>query len=574
MIKLASYAHFHQPTDMKRYSLGIDYGTNSCRSLLIDLNNGVELGSTVFNYPSGEMGILLDPKDPHVARQNPQDYLEGLEVVIKGALQQAKDKDPQFDAAHVVGIGIDTTGSTPIPVNREGTPLGLLPEFKDNLNAMVWLWKDHTGYAEAAEITQLAQEMRPNIIAKCGGIYSSEWWWSKILRLRRIDEQVFAAAYSFVEHCDWIPAVLSGNTDPLTLKRSVCAAGHKAMFSNEWDGLPDKEFLSRLDPALADLRDRLFSEAYTADTKAGNLCTEWAQRLGLKPGIAIAVGAFDAHMGAVGAGIKEGTLVKILGTSTCDLMIAPNHKPLADVPGVCGIVNGSVLPGYYGIEAGQSAVGDIFLWFVNHLVPESYGRTVGEKFVNMEKAMAGKKPGFTGLLALDWNNGNRTILVDVRLTGLLLGQTLHTEAHEIYRAYIEATAFGALTIIKRVEEYGVKIDEVINTGGLSIKNATLMQCYADIIGKPMKVSQSEQTCALGAAIFAAAAAGEGSWQELQSNVTAVREKVYYPIPENVAVYAELYTLYRTLHDAFGTSEWSGKVNHVMKQLLDIRSRQS
>ena len=559
---------------MKRYSLGIDYGTNSCRSLLIDLNNGVELGSTVFNYPSGEMGILLDPKDPHVARQNPQDYLEGLEVVIKGALQQAKDKDPQFDAAHVVGIGIDTTGSTPIPVNREGTPLGLLPEFKDNLNAMVWLWKDHTGYAEAAEITQLAQEMRPNIIAKCGGIYSSEWWWSKILRLRRIDEQVFAAAYSFVEHCDWIPAVLSGNTDPLTLKRSVCAAGHKAMFSNEWDGLPDKEFLSRLDPALADLRDRLFSEAYTADTKAGNLCTEWAQRLGLKPGIAIAVGAFDAHMGAVGAGIKEGTLVKILGTSTCDLMIAPNHKPLADVPGVCGIVNGSVLPGYYGIEAGQSAVGDIFLWFVNHLVPESYGRTVGEKFVNMEKAMAGKKPGFTGLLALDWNNGNRTILVDVRLTGLLLGQTLHTEAHEIYRAYIEATAFGALTIIKRVEEYGVKIDEVINTGGLSIKNATLMQCYADIIGKPMKVSQSEQTCALGAAIFAAAAAGEGSWQELQSNVTAVREKVYYPIPENVAVYAELYTLYRTLHDAFGTSEWSGKVNHVMKQLLDIRSRQS
>lgn len=559
---------------MKRYSLGIDYGTNSCRSLLIDLDNGAELGSTVFNYPSGEMGILLDPKDPHVARQNPQDYLEGLEVVIQGALQQAKDKDPHFDATDVVGIGIDTTGSTPIPVNRSGIPLGLLPEFANNLNAMVWLWKDHTGYAEAAEITQLAQEIRPNMIAKCGGIYSSEWWWSKILRLRRIDDKVFTAAYSFVEHCDWIPAVLSGNTDPLTLKRSVCAAGHKAMFSNEWGGLPDKEFLANLDPALADLRDRLFNEAYTADTKAGHLCTEWAQRLGLKAGIAIAVGAFDAHMGAVGAGIKEGTLVKILGTSTCDLMIAPNHKPLADVPGVCGIVNGSVLPGYYGIEAGQSAVGDIFLWFVNHLVPESYGSSVGEKFMNMEKAMAGKKPGFTGLLALDWNNGNRTILVDVRLTGLLLGQTLHTEAHEIYRAYIEATAFGALTIIKRVEEYGVKVDEVINTGGLSIKNATLMQCYADIIGKPMKVSQSEQTCALGAAIFAAAAAGEGSWQELQSNVTAVREKVYYPIPENVAVYAELYTLYRTLHDAFGTSEWNGKVNHVMKQLLDIRARQS
>ena len=559
---------------MKRYSLGIDYGTNSCRSLLIDLDNGTEVGSTVFNYPSGEMGILLDPKDPHVARQNPQDYLDGLEAVTHGALQQAAAKVPGFDAAQVVGIGIDTTGSTPIPVNAQGTPLGLLPEFQGNLNAMVWLWKDHTGYAEAAEITQLATEIRPDIIAKCGGIYSSEWWWSKILRLSRVDAKVFEAAFSFVEHCDWIPAVLTGNTDPLTLKRSVCAAGHKAMFSSEWGGLPDKEFLARLDPKLADLRDRLYSDAHTSDTRAGDLCTEWAQRLGLKAGIAIAVGAFDAHMGAVGAGIKEGTLVKILGTSTCDLMIAPASKPLADVPGVCGIVNGSVLPGYYGIEAGQSAVGDIFLWFVNHLVPDSYGATVGDKFVNMEKAMLGKKPGSTGLLALDWNNGNRTILVDVRLTGLLLGQTLHTEAHEIYRAYIEATAFGALTIIKRVEEYGVKIDEVINTGGLSIKNETLMQCYADIIGKPMKVSQSEQTCALGAAIFGAAAAGAGTLADLQAKVTAVREKVYHPIPENQSVYAELYALYRTLHDAFGTAGWSGRINHVMKQLLDIRARQS
>lgn len=558
---------------MKRYSLGIDYGTNSCRSLLIDLDDGAEVGSTVFNYPSGHMGILLDPKDPHVARQNPQDYLDGLEAVARGALAQAAEKVPGFDPAQVVGIGIDTTGSTPMPVNRQGTPLGLLPEFKDNLNAMVWLWKDHTGYAEAAEITKLAQEMRPHIIAKCGGIYSSEWFWSKILRLRRADPAVFAAAYSFVEHCDWLPAVLAGDTNPLTLKRSVCAAGHKAMFSAEWGGLPDKEFLSKLDPALADLRDRLYAEAHTADTKAGELCAEWAARLGLKPGIAIAVGAFDAHMGAVGAGIKEGTLVKILGTSTCDLMIAPASKPLADIPGVCGVVNGSVLAGCYGIEAGQSAVGDLFLWLVNHLVPDSYGASASEKFVNMEKAMSGQKPGANGLLALDWNNGNRTILVDVRLTGLLLGQTLHTKAHEIYRAYIEATAFGALTIIKRVEEYGVEVREVVNTGGLAIKNATLMQCYADIINKPMKVSRSEQTCALGAAIFGAAAAGAGEVGELQARVTAARDKVYHPIPENVAVYQELYALYRTLHDAFGTAEWSGRLSHIMKQLLDIRARQ-
>jgi len=557
---------------MKRYALGIDYGTNSCRSLLIDLDNGAEVGSTVFNYPSGEMGILLDPKDPHVARQNPQDYLDSLEAVTRGALQQAKEKVPGFDPAQVVGIGVDTTGSTPIPVDKDGTPLGLLPEFKDNLNAMVWLWKDHTGHAEAAEITKLGQEMRPNIMAKCGGIYSSEWFWSKILRLRRVDAQVFDAAFSFVEHCDWIPAVLTGNTDPLALKRSVCAAGHKAMFSTEWGGLPDKEFLARLDPKLAELRDCLYSEAHTTDTKAGGLCAEWAERLGLKPDTAVCVGAFDAHTGAVGAGIKEGTLVKILGTSTCDLMISPTTKPLADIPGVCGIVNGSVLPGYYGIEAGQSAVGDLFLWLVNHLVPDSYGKSVGEKFTAMEKAMEGQKPGATGLLALDWNNGNRTILVDVRLTGLLLGQTLHTQAHEIYRAYIEATAFGALTIIKRVEEYGVKIEEVINTGGLSIKNATLMQIYADIIGKPMKVSQSEQTCALGAAIFGAAAAGAGTWQQLQAKVTAVREKVYHPIPENVAIYSELYTLYRTLHDAFGSADWSGTLSHVMKELLEIRGR--
>ncbi len=558
---------------MKRYALGIDYGTNSCRSLLVDLSDGSEVGSTVFNYPSGELGILTDPRDPNLARQNPQDYLDGLEAVVKGALAQAKQNVAGFDSAQVVGIGIDTTGSTVIPVDESGTPLALNPNFKDDLNAYVWLWKDHTGHAEAAEITALADKIRPQYLAKCGGIYSSEWWWSKILHLRRVDPAVFASAYSFVEHCDWIPAVLTDNTNPLSLKRGVCSAGHKAMFNAEWGGLPDKEFLEQLDPALANLRDRLFNKAHTSDTKAGELCAEWAQRLGLKQGTAIAVGAFDAHMGAVGAGIKEGTIVKILGTSTCDLMIAPNDKPLADIPGVCGIVNGSVLPGFFGIEAGQSAVGDIFLWFVNHLVPDSYGASVGDKFVAMEAAMAGQKPGATGLLSLDWNNGNRTILVDHRLTGLLIGQTLHTEAHEIYRAYIEATAFGALTIINRIEEYGVKVSEVINTGGLSIKNATLMQIYADILGRPMKVSRSEQTCALGAAIFGAVAAGAGDLAQLQATMTATREKVYEPIPENVAVYAELYELYRTLHDAFGTHGWCGHLHHVMKQLLAIRERQ-
>ena len=559
---------------MKRYALGIDYGTNSCRSLLVDLENGGEAGSSVFHYPSGEAGILLDERNPHVARQNPQDYLDGLEAVTRGALAQASAAIPGFDVAQVVGIGVDTTGSTPIPVNREGVPLGMLPEFRDNLNAQVWLWKDHTGHEEAAEITALGNRIRPQIMAKCGGIYSSEWWWSKILRLKRADPRVFQAAFSFVEHCDWIPAVLTGNTDPLTLKRGVCSAGHKAMFGAGWGGLPDKEFLSHLDPALADLRDRLYNEAHTSDTRAGGLCAEWARRLGLREGIAVAVGAFDAHMGAVGAGIREGTLVKILGTSTCDLMIARSDQPLADIPGVSGIVNGSVLPGYHGIEAGQSAVGDIFLWIVNHIVPDSYGSTPGEKFTAMEKALATMRPGQSGLLALDWNNGNRTILVDARLTGLLLGQTLHTEAHEIYRAYIEATAFGALTIIKRVEEHGVPVREIINTGGLAIKNETLMQIYADVIGRPMKVSQSEQTCALGAAIFGAAAAGAGSVGEIQARVSRVRDRVYHPRPDAQAVYAELYALYRSVHDAFGTTTATGNLHHVMKDLLRIRERQS
>ena len=285
----------------------------------------------------------------------------------------------------------------------------------------------------------------------------------------------------------------------------------------------------------------------------------------------MAVGAFDAHMGAVGAGIKEGTLVKILGTSTCDCMVTPNKMELPDIPGLCGIVDGSILPGYYGLEAGQSAVGDIFLWFVNNLVPDSYGETIDEKFANMEAKLSAMKPGATGLLALDWNNGNRTILVDVQLSGLILGQTLHTEAHEIYRALIEATAFGALTIIKRIEDYGVPVNEVINTGGLAVKNETLMQIYADILGKPLKVSASEQTCALGAALFGAAASGRLTLEDAQAKCCQVRERVYEPISENQVIYERLYALYRTLHDAFGTSGWDGRLDRVMKDLIAIRA---
>ncbi len=495
---------------MSTYSIGLDFGTNSCRSLIVDLTDGREAASHVFAYPSGVSGVIVDATDPMLARQNPADYLAGIEVTITESLKKAAAADPLFDPKSVIGIGVDTTGSSPMPVDALGMPLCFDERFAHDPAAMVWLWKDHTSHAEAARITALGSEFRPQYMAKIGGTYSSEWFWSKICRLKASAPEVYAAAASFVEICDWIPAVLTGHTKPNEIKRSVCAAGHKAMFNAAWGGLPDTEFLEMLSPGLGELRARLFDTAYAADTLAGTLSPEWAERLGLSDAVAIAVGAFDAHLGAVGAGIKPGVLVKIMGTSTCDIMVAPSAEPLADIRGVCGIVDNSVMNGYYGIEAGQSAVGDIFLWFVNRFVPDTYGATQDEKFKNLEFAAGRLKPGESGLLALDWNNGNRTILVDVRLTGLLLGQTLSTEPHEVYRALIEATAFGALTIIDRIESYGVKIEEVVNCGGLASKNPVLMQIYADITGRPMKLSRSEQTPALGAAIVAAAAAGAQS----------------------------------------------------------------
>ena len=562
---------------MKTYSLGLDFGTNSCRSLIVDINNGQEIASQVVSYPSGEEGIFLDPKDPNVARQNAGDYLFSMKESVRCTIEQAKDIDSSFESTQIIAIGIDTTGSSPMPVNEEGLPLSQIPEFEGNLDAMVWLWKDHSSFAEAAQITDLAAKKRPQYLAKIGGVYSSEWFWSKILHCKNVSPEVFQAAHSFVEICDYIPAVLAGSSKPDSIVRSICAAGHKALYNETWGGLPDKEFLSQVHPDLGELRNRLYTNAVSSNQLAGHLCREWAEQLGLNPGIAIAVGAFDAHMGAVGAGVKEGTLVKILGTSTCDIMVSPRETGLADIPGVCGIVDGSVLPGFLGIEAGQSAVGDIFSWFVHHLVPDSYGRAVEEKFINLEKKASLQKPGEHGLLALDWNNGNRTILVDVRLSGLLIGQTLQTQAHEIYRALIEATAFGALTIINRIEDYSVAVHEVINCGGLAAKNPFLLQIYADITGRPMKVSRSDQTCALGAAIFGAVAAGpeHGGFStvlEAQQAVTGIRE-VYRPDKINHAVYRDMFKLYRQLHDAFGIPAWSGSLSFVMKDLIALRETQ-
>ncbi|MBM3889090.1 MAG: ribulokinase [Verrucomicrobia bacterium] len=553
---------------MNQYTIGLDYGTNSVRTLIVNVANGREVATAVWEYAHGHHGVILS-RDPNLARQHPADYLTGAEITIKKALALAKKTVRGFNAADVIGIGVDTTGSTPLPVDANGRPLAFDKKFAKNPAAMAWLWKDHTGVAEAAEITELAKKIRPQYLAKCGGTYSSEWFFSKVLHCLRTAREVFDAAHTWVECSDWVPAMLTGSEAPDKLTAGVCAAGHKAMYNDTWGGYPDAEFLGQLDPKLGALRSRLRPKAHTIDRAVGGLTAEWAKRTGLPAGIPVAVGAFDAHLGGVGSGIAPGTLVKIIGTSTCDMMVVPVGQQLADVPGLCGIVNGSILPSFYGLEAGQSAVGDIFNWFVNYIQP--MGKAGSHEALTAGAAKL--KPGESGLLALDWNNGNRTILVDQRLTGLLLGQTLYTTPAEIYRALIEATAFGALTIINRFEEYGVKVEQIVNCGGIAEKNPLVMQIYADVTGRPMKVSRSAQTCALGAAIAGAVVAGAyPDYASAQKAMTGIKPRVFQPEPEAHAVYKELYVLYRKLHDALGTRDWNGNLFDVMKQLIEIRNR--
>lgn len=556
-----------------KFTIGLDYGTNSIRALLVNVADGEEVATSVWNYAHGEQGVILS-SDPNLARQHPADYIEGTEVAIRSTLALARRKVRGFTVNHVIGIGVDTTGSTPLPVDAQGRPLALHREFAKNPAAMAWLWKDHTGVEEAAEITQLARKLRPQYLAKCGGTYSSEWFFSKILHCLRTSPKVFDAAHTWVELADWIPAMLTGTESPEKFQAGICAAGHKGMYHESWGGYPDADFLARLHPKMGRLRNRLCSRVRTIENTAGGLTRAWAQRTGLPEGIPVAIGALDAHFGAVGCGIKPGTLVKAIGTSTCDMMIVPLGKKLTDIPGLCGIVPGSILPGYYGLEAGQSAVGDIFNWFVNYLRPG--GEKIGSHSALSEEA-AKLKAGQSGLLALDWNNGNRTVLVDQRLTGLLLGQTLYSTPAEIYRALIEATAFGALTIIGRLEEYGVKVKEVVNCGGIAEKNPLVMQIYADVTGRPMEISRSAQTCALGAAIAGAVVAGKKAgghenFAAAQRAMTGLKSQVYRPNPKEHAVYREIYPIYKQLHDAFGTETWRGNLHGVMKRLLQIRAR--
>jgi len=542
-----------------KIALGLDYGTNSVRALAVDVATGEELATAVFDYPSGEAGILLDSNDPHLARQNPGDYLAGFVAVVRAV-------GGQVDLGQVVGIGVDTTGSSPLPVRSDNTPLAADDRFKDDLGAYVWLWKDHTSFAEAAEITAAAQKQGQPYLAKCGGTYSSEWFWSKLLRFARSSPAAFAETASWVEICDWIPAVLCGVSDPRAIKRSRCAAGHKAMFEEEWGGLPSAAFLASLDPRLGEFRDQLYDAVYTSDQIAGHLSEEYATLTGLPAGIPVAVGAFDAHVGAVASMARPGTLVKIVGTSTCDCMVHPPDDPLPDVPGMCGIVRGSILPGFYGLEAGQSAVGDIFGWAA---------RLTGRSHDELTEEAAQLKPGESGLLVLDWHNGNRTVLVDPLLSGLIVGLSLHTKPAEIYRACIEATAFGALRIIEQMEQYGVRVEDVVACGGIADKSPLTMQIYADVLERPVAIARSGQTCALGSAIFGAVVGGAyATAGEAQANMAGVRETVYLPNPAAFEVYRELYGLYRDLHDAFGTRDIEQNLFHVMKRLKSLQERQN
>ncbi len=548
------------------FTLGIDYGTNSVRALIVRTSDGAEFGTGIAHYPSGTQGILLDPKDHHLARQNPADYLFGLEKSVRAALAHAKKK-PSFSAAKIIGLGVDTTGSSPIPVDSHNVPLALSPRWSKHLAAQCWLWKDHTSHREAAEITALAAKHRPQFIAKCGNTYSSEWFWSKILRCRRVAPAVFDAAHSWVELADWIPSVLAGATAPEQIVRGICTAGHKALYSADWGGLPDKEVLALLDPKLAALRDRLYTTAHDATASAGQLCPAWAKKLGLPAGIPIAIGEMDVHYGAIGCGIAEGTLVKVIGTSTCDCAVVPLTTPVRDIPGICGIVPGAILPGFHGIEAGQSAVGDIFKWWVEvacEADPARHARLTAE--------VAKQKPGASGLLALDWHNGNRTILVDPLLTGALIGTTLHTTQAEIYRALIEATAFGARAIIERIRDYGVPIDRVVCAGGIAEKNPLLMQIYADVTGCTMLVAGSSQACALGSAVSAAVLAGaHKDFPTAQRRMTSLKKIRYTPKAAARKTYDQLYALYRQLHDSLGGLNKSADLSAVMKTLLTLKS---
>ena len=550
--------------ELNKYVIGVDYGTDSVRAIIVDAANGKELASSVHYYQRWQKAMFCDaPKN--VFRQHPLDYLEGLEITIKDAINKAGGKAV---ADNIRGIAVDTTGSTPIAVNKNGTPLALTPEFENNPNAMFILWKDHTAIKEAAQINEHATKFDINYLKYVGGIYSSEWFWAKLLHIIRVDEQVRKACYSWVEHCDWIPFVLTGGNDASKIKRSRCAAGHKALWAEEFGGLPPDEFFSTLDPLLAGFASRLFRDTYTSDVPAGVISAEWAAKLGLPTDVKIGVGAFDAHMGAVGGQIEPYFLSKVMGTSTCDILVAPNAE-MKDklVAGICGQVDGSVIPGMAGLEAGQSAFGDTYAWFKNIVSWPLNNLLSSSKVIDQDTVEALKNEIFeeiipelsrqaallpieeTNELAIDWFNGRRTPDADQSLKGAVIGLNLGTDAPRFFRAIAEATCFGAKSIVERMIDEGVPVKGLIGIGGVAKKSAFIMQMMADIIGMPIKIHQHTHTCALGAAMFASVVAElHNDVEEAMAAMGGGFDVVYEPNAELSEVYAKRYKQYKGLGD--------------------------
>jgi L-ribulokinase len=544
-----------------QYVIGVDYGTDSVRSILVNASDGKEIASSVFYYPRWKDGLFCEPSSNQF-RQHPLDYVEGLEHTIKSCLQQA---GPAV-AAGVKAISVDTTGSTPVAVDETGTPLALLPGFGENPNAMFILWKDHTATGEAAEINEHAIKYDVNYLQYVGGIYSSEWFWAKLLRTLRADEEVRNAAYSWVEHCDWIPFLLAGGKDVRQMKRGVCSAGHKALWSADFDGLPPNRFFAELDPLLAGFTEKLFRDTYTSDQSVGKLSPDWAERLGLSAEVLIGVGAFDAHMGAVGGQIEPYHLSKVMGTSTCDILVAP-LQDVEDklITGICGQVPGSVIPGMIGMEAGQSAFGDAYAWFKNVLTwplqkllpksaiidPDTATKLIEEASSNMiaelSKQAALIDPDENTELALDWLNGRRTPDANQLLKGSITGLNLGSDAPRIFRAIAEATCFGAKAIVDRFNDEGVPVKGLIGIGGVAKKSPFIMQMMADVMNMPIRIHKSEQTCALGAAMFAATVAG--IYEKVEDAMQAMGQGFdaeYFPDPERVPVYSKRYQRYKQL----------------------------
>lgn len=547
---------------LTKYVIGIDYGSDSVRAVIVNTENGAECSSSVYYYKRWQKNLYCDPSINQF-RQHPLDYIEGLEHTVRVCIAKAGGASI---ASAIKGISVDTTGSSPVAVDKTGCPLALTPGFEENPNAMFVLWKDHTGIPEAAEINEHAAKFEPNYLKYVGGIYSSEWFWAKLLHVLRADAAVREATFSWVEHCDWIPFLLTGGNDALKMKRSRCAAGHKALWAEQFNGLPPEEFFSKLDPVLSGFRERLFQDTHTSDESAGTLSEEWAARLGLSTDVVVGVGAFDAHMGAVGGQIAPYHLCKIMGTSTCDILIAPSSDLEGRlVKGICGQVNGSVIPGMLGLEAGQSAFGDVYAWFKN-LISWPLNQLLSESALIDEETATALKAELEGKiiarlseqaqlladsddaeLAIDWLNGRRTPDANQELKGAITGLSLGTDAPRIFRALVAATCFGAKSIVDRFRDQGVPVEGIIGIGGVAKKSPYIMQMMADVLEMPIRIHRFEHTCALGAAMFAAVAA------KIYPNIEAAMEAMgtgfeteYQPNQKNQARYRKQYQEYLAL----------------------------